>query len=152
MGARKTQISCFMITDYVIDANILMSIHISGNANYRPILGFYNFLLPEFSLVEIEKYREVIQQKTKMQEDDLARWTLFVFSEITILPNYILSQESLQKSNQLLNNIDIKDTSYVALSLQLDLILLTRDKPLSTGLRKKGFRKVLLFEDFLRSI
>ncbi|TAE59694.1 MAG: DNA-binding protein, partial [Bacteroidetes bacterium] len=41
--------------DFVIDANVLMSILISGKGGYRPILSFHNFILPEFALVEIEK-------------------------------------------------------------------------------------------------
>lgn len=138
--------------DFVIDANILMSILISGKASYRPILSYFHFILPEFVLIEIEKYKTVIFQKTKMQEDDLLQWTHFVFSNITILPYYIFSYESLNNANALLKTIDLKDTSYVALGMQLDLILLTRDKPLFTGLKKQGYRKVMLFEDFLKSV
>jgi len=87
-----------------------------------------------------------------MQNDELLRWSYFVFSKLTILPRYTLSQESIDKSVKLLENIDLKDTAYVALAMQLDLILLTRDKPLYEGLRKQGFRKVILFEDFLEKI
>jgi predicted nucleic acid-binding protein len=140
------------MTDYVIDANILMSMLISGNSSYKPILEFYNFYLPEFVLVEVEKYKSQLQFRTKMNTDEFFKWSILIFSKITVLPNYILSAESLEKSNLLLNDIDIKDTAYLALAIQLDLTLLTRDKPLSTGLRKKGFRRVILFDDFLRSI
>jgi len=87
-----------------------------------------------------------------MQNDELLRWSYFVFSKLTILPRYTLSQESIDKSVKLLENIDLKDTACVALAMQLDLILLTRDKPLYEGLRKQGFRKVILFEDFLEKI
>jgi predicted nucleic acid-binding protein len=45
----------------------------------------------------------------------------------------------------LLDKIDLKDAIYVALAMQLDLPLLTRDNPLYEGLRKQGFRKVMLF-------
>lgn len=138
--------------DFVIDANVLISILISGKASYRPILSYFHFILPEFALVEVEKYKPVIFQKTKLHEDELRMWTHFVFSNITILPYYIFLSESLDKANVLLKNIDLKDTSYVALGMQLDLILLTRDKPLFTGLKKQGYRKVMLFEDFLKSI
>jgi predicted nucleic acid-binding protein len=138
--------------DFVIDANILMSILISGRASYRPILVFHNFILPEFSLVEIEKYKEMILTKTKMSEQELIEWSYFVFSEITILPNYILKKEIVEKSEILLSDIDTKDIAYVALAMQLDLPLLTRDKPLYKGIRKKGFRKVVLFEDFLEML
>ena len=140
------------MTKYVIDANILMSMLISGNASYKPILEFYDFYLPEFVLVEIEKYKSQLLSRTKMNEDEFFKWSILVFSKITVLPNYILSLESLEKSNLLLNDIDIKDTAYLALAIQLDLPLLTRDKPISTGLKKKGFRRVTMFDDFLRSI
>lgn len=140
------------MTKYVIDANILMSMLISGNASYKPILEFYDFYLPEFVLVEIEKYKSQLLSRTKMNEDEFFKWSILVFSKITVLPNYILSLESLEKSNLLLNDIDIKDTVYLALAIQLDLPLLTRDKPLLTGLKKKGFRRVTMFDDFLRNI
>ena len=102
-----------MNSTFVIDANILMSILISGKASHKPLLNHYNFIAPEFVLVEIEKYSTTILQKTKMKDDTFWAWSLYVFSQVTILPNYLLSKESLQKSNQLLQNIDLKDTSYV---------------------------------------
>ena len=140
------------MTDYVIDANVLMSILISGKAAYRPVLNYFRFITPEFALVEIDKYSPLILQKSKMQEAELLQWTHFVFSRLTILPKYSLDRDCLAKANKLLENIDLKDASYVALAMQLDLILLTRDEPLITGLRKQGFRKAMRFEDFFRSI
>ncbi len=136
------------MTDFIMDANVL----ISGKASYRPILQRFHFIMPDFALAEVDKYKSVIFTKTKMQEDELRRWTHFVFSNITMLPYYIFTIESLDKANKLLQNIDLKDTSYVALGMQLDLVLLTRDKPLLTGLKKQGYRKVMAFEDFLDSI
>ncbi len=43
-----------------------MSILISGKAIYKPLLNYYNFILPDFALVEIDKYKETIFEKTKM--------------------------------------------------------------------------------------
>ncbi len=140
------------MTDFVIDSNILMSILLSGKSSYRTLLNHYNFILPDFALVEIDKYQSVLKSKTKMQEDEFLNWTYFVFSKLIILPHYVLSNESIVKSKKLLEKIDLKDTSYVALSMQLNLVLLTRDIPLYTGIRKQGFRKVVLFEDFLRTL
>ena len=138
--------------DFVIDANVLMSILISGKASYRPLLTYHNFILPDFVLVELEKYKSVLKSRTKMQGDEFLQWTYFVFSQLTILPQYVLHQESLEKSKQLLEKIDLKDSAYVALAMQLDLPLLTRDNPLYEGLRKQGFRRIVLFEDFLRTL
>jgi predicted nucleic acid-binding protein len=128
-----------------------MSILISGKAGYRPILTFNNFILPDFALIEVEKYRDTLKAKTKISETQFTEWTYFVFAQLTILPQYVLEQSILAKSEQLLEKIDLKDISYVALAMQLDVPLLTRNNPLYEGLRKQGFKKVMLLDDFLRT-
>jgi predicted nucleic acid-binding protein len=138
--------------DFVIDANVLMSMLISGRAGYRTILSFNNFILPDFALIEIEKYKDILRSKTKMSQNQFVEWTYFVFSNLTILPQYVLEQEIVEKSQTLLEKIDLKDITYVALAMQLDLPLLTRDNSLYEGLRKQGFRKVILSEDFLQTL
>lgn len=140
------------MTDFVIDANVLMSILISGKAGYKPILSFYSFILPDFALVEVEKYKDSLKGKTKKSKIEFTDWTYFVFANVTILPQYVLEKDILAKSEQLIEQIDIKDISYVALSMQLDLPLLTRDIPLYKGLRKNGFRNVMLFGNFLKTL
>lgn len=139
------------MTNFVVDANVLMSILISGKAGYRPILSFYNFIFPDFVLVEIDKYKDVLKHKTKMSETQFTEWSYFVFANLTILPQYVLEKNILEKSERLLKKIDLKDISYVALAMQLDLPLLTRDNPLYQGLRKQGFRKIIMFDYFLKS-
>lgn len=138
--------------DYVLDANVLMGILISGKADYRPLLAFFNFILPDFVMVELEKYSGVIKSKSNLNESELLQWTYFVFSQLTVLPRYALQHESLAKAEELLKYVDLKDIAYVGLSMQLDLPLLTRDKLLYHGLRKRGFRNVQMFEDFLKNM
>ncbi|MEM1122074.1 MAG: PIN domain-containing protein, partial [Bacteroidota bacterium] len=141
-----------LILDYVIDANILMGMLISGKSSYKTLLDYYNFILPDFALVEIDKYKATIYKKSKLSNYQLRTFAYQIFSKITFIPEFILTEEAKQKAVTLTSNIDIKDTAYVALALQLDLVLLSRDKPLVKGLKKKGFRKVQLFDEFLNSI
>jgi predicted nucleic acid-binding protein len=54
-----------------------------------------------------------------MQPDDFLDWTYFVFSNLIVLPRYILSEQCLAKTQKLLEKIDLKDTSYVALAMKL---------------------------------
>ena len=137
---------------FVVDANVLISILISGKASYKPILTFLDLFTPDFALEEIEKYKPVIFEKSRLNPDELRYFTFFMFNEITVAPNFVISDEALTKATELVSNIDIKDISYVALSIQLDIVLLTRDKKLVQGLKRKGFRKVMLFEEFLASL
>jgi predicted nucleic acid-binding protein len=64
----------------------------------------------------------------------------------------VISDEAILKAIELTKDIDIKDSSYIALAIELDCVLLTRDKPLIKGVKKKGFRKIMTFEGFLTSI
>ncbi len=124
---------------------------ISGKASYRPVLAFFDFYTTEFSFEEIEKYKPLIIEKSRLKGPELSNYAIMVYKQLSVMPNLVLSREAIDKARELTHDIDIKDISYVALSLEIDRILLTRDKILATGLRKKGFRKVMLFEDFLRS-
>lgn len=137
---------------YVIDANIIISMLISGKASYRPILTFFNFYTSEFSFEEIEKYRPLLFEKTKLDEEQFRRFALMVYKEISVVPNLIITKHSLSQAIELTSSIDIKDVSYVSLAIELNRPLLTRDKVLVNGLRKKGFKKIQLFDEFLRGL
>jgi predicted nucleic acid-binding protein len=137
--------------DFIIDANVLMSMLISGKAIYRTLLKECTFISSDFALIEIEKYNDVIQQKTRLDKDTFQEFSYFLFSNINFMPSYLIDNQVKTKAKLLVSDIDLKDVSYVALAIQLDITLLTRDKLLYEKLRKKGFRKVQLFDDFLRN-
>ena len=49
-------------------------------------------------------------------------------------------------------DIDEKDTPFLALSLELKLPLITRDKKLYNGLLEKGIKDVILFEEIFEKL
>ncbi len=136
--------------EYILDANLLMSFLISGKARHKNLVRLFRFRTPEFVLVEVKKYEQLILSKTKLSEEELRAYSLEIFQELTILPEYFLSEEHSLKAAQMLEKVDTKDAPYLALSLQLDVALVTKDKALHEGLRKQGYRKILLFDDFLK--
>lgn len=140
------------MVDYVIDTNVVMSMLISGKAHYRTILTFVKFYLPEFSLTELDEYKKVIFEKSKFTEIELKEFIYFVFSSISVIPGFALSKESIKLANNLCENIDIKDISFLALSIDMDLPLLTRDELLFNGLKRKGYKNIVLFKDFLNHL
>ena len=135
--------------DYVIDTNVVMGMLISGKAHYRTILTFVRFYLPEFSMTELDEYKHVIFEKSKFTKIELKEFIYFVFSSVSVIPGFVLSKESIKLANNLCENIDIKDISFLALSIDMDLPLLTRDEQLYNGLKRKGYKKIILFKDFL---
>jgi predicted nucleic acid-binding protein len=52
------------VQEFVVDANVLISVLISGKASYKLILSFLDLFTPDFALEEIEKYKPVIFERT----------------------------------------------------------------------------------------
>jgi len=138
--------------DFVVDANVLISIMISGKSSYKLILTFFNFYTPDFVFDEIEKYKSTILEKTRLNLQEFQKFTFFVFNKVSVIPSIVISNDAIEKALELTHDVDIKDLSYVALAIELDYVLLTRDKHLVKGVKKKGFRKIMTFEDFLTSV
>ena len=134
---------------YVLDANVVMSVLISGRSFYKTVLDDDDFIIPEFALAEIDKYHELITDKTRLSLDEHINFAYAVFTKLTVLPYYLIQPANTAKAVNLIGDIDPKDVSYLALAIQTDTVLLTRDLPVYVAARKKGFRKILLFDRFL---
>lgn len=74
-----------------------------------------------------------------------------LFSKITIVPRFLISNESIMKAFDLCKNIDKDDTLYLALSVELKLPLITRDKILKEKLINKGYSSIITFDDFIKT-
>ncbi len=138
--------------DYIIDTNILMSILISGKSSYKPIVMFNRFVTIDYIFKEIDEYKERIFDKSKLERNQLVEYTNQILSRITVLPRYVVSEVNIRKATDLTKDIDFNDVWFIALSLEYDLTLLTRDEKLFKGLTKKGFKKIMLFDQFLKML
>ena len=63
----------------------------------------------------------------------------------------VITLKSKQYAFDLCKDIDLKDITYLALSIELEMPLITWDELLFKGLRKKGYKNVILFSDFINS-
>ena len=135
--------------DFVLDANIIFSGLLSGKKFYYKVFENHTFYTPDFALQEIHNYQIEILKKTKLSKEQLQEFTLFVFSHLIVVPEFYISTSSREQAYELCKDIDVKDTIYVALSIELNFTLITRDKILHDKLKFKGFDKVILFDAFL---
>lgn len=135
---------------FVFDANILMAILIGGRAFHRVILETFDVITPDFALTEIDKYSPVIIQKTKLAWPEHSQFAQLIFANVSVIPRYLIETDSVKKATKLVGEVDSKDISYVALAIQTNTILVTRDKPIVEAARRRGFRRILLFDEFLR--
>lgn len=132
---------------YIIDANVLFSSLISGREFYLKFLADNQIFTSDFALDELQLHQAVVSQRTKLSPEQFEEYTLQAFSRVTIVPNLLISTQNYYQAFMLCRDIDPKDTAYVALSLQLNVTLLTRDKPLVEGLRNKDFTNVITLDE-----
>ena len=136
--------------DYILDTNVIMSILISGKSSYKPIVMFNRFVTIDYIFKEIEEYKETIFDRSKLERNQLVDYTNQILSKIPVLPRYVVREENIKMASELTKDIDFNDIWFIALSLEYDLTLLTRDVKLFNGLIKKGFKKIMLFDQFLK--
>lgn len=133
----------------VLDSNILFSCLMSGNKFYIDLLSQNHCFSPDFIFEEIKKYEMRILRKTKL-DLNFKEFCKEVFNHLVIIPKLAIEEENWVKAEELCNDVDEKDTAYVALSLELAIPLLTRDNKLYNGLKKKRFENIILLDRFLK--
>ena len=110
---------------------------------YEVLSCYYLYVL----YVEIFDKKEKIKKCSKLSEAELLDLLYLVLKKVNFINENQISTESWGKAKQLIDGIDVKDISFVALAVQIDAYLWTGDKPIYYGLKKKGFDKVISTDD-----
>lgn len=137
---------------YVIDANIIFTALISGKEVYTQLFTENKLYMPDFALTEIQYYQDLILQKTKVNPTNFRKFVLSLFTNVTIVPNFLISTESYYKAFMLCKDIDEKDTTYIALAIEFDITLVTKDEVLAKGLKEKGFMNVITLRELFERL
>ena len=90
-------------------------------------------------MVEIFKHKERILKKSKASEDEVYEILYKTLHKITFINEETISLGNFIEAHKLCGDIDEKDTPFVALTLELEGELWTKDDVLKRGLIKKGF-------------
>ena len=104
----------------VIDTNVLMSCLIADSQTRKIIAtSGFEFYVPDYVFSEITKHKDLIKGKTGLDENDLEELLENMFSFIHIIPAEEY-QESYEEAKDIMREIDITDTPFLALALSID--------------------------------
>lgn len=135
----------------VVDTNILISTLIKSNGRIGTILLKELREIETFSCyylyIEIFDKKEKIKKYSKLEEIDLLELLYLVIKRVEFVNEDQISKEAWDKAKELTQGVDVKDISFVALTINMKAKLWTGDKKLYNGLRRKGFNDVLSTED-----
>jgi len=95
--------------------------------------------MPFCAKLQLFKYKDKIQEKSSLDEDEILELLHSLLSKIKIFNEETVTDESLQKAYDLCKDIDEKDTPFVAITIELSGLLWTKDSKLKDGLISKGF-------------
>jgi predicted nucleic acid-binding protein len=127
----------------VVDTNIIFSALLRENNGYANTLivntDNHDFHAVYFTLVELFKHKERINQYSKLSPDDILEVLYELLKHIHITNDDLISISAWKQSIQLTHDVDIKDAPNIALTIELGGQLWTNDKALKDGLRAKGF-------------
>jgi len=125
----------------VIDTNLIFSALVPKASQIREILFESNmiFYSPNILISEIYKHKEKLLKSSKLTESEFYLYFNGIIERIKFIPTDFISTESRQKAYDLCHDIDVKDTPFIALSIELSIPLWTGDKKLKDGLKQKGF-------------
>jgi predicted nucleic acid-binding protein len=125
----------------VVDTNRVFSALIPKASAIRdtlldPRLKFY---APDFLLSELHLHHQKLLKSSKLTETELRFYLNGIMGRIEFVPTDFISTASRQQAYDLCKDIDVKDTPFIALCIEMDLPLWTGDLKLKSGLRSKGF-------------
>lgn len=131
----------------VVDTNIVISAIINDKGKIGELLLNkpidIHFLSPDFLLEELSIHTEKILNITGYNEFEFQQIKLLVTSNIKFVDARKIKKENWENSYHMLADIDEKDTSFLALNLEIDGFLWTGDKKLIKGLHNKNYDKVV---------
>ena len=115
----------------VIDTNIVFSAIIKPG-RIREILfrSYLDIYAPEELVMELEILEPKILRHTKLSPAEIKIVKETLFSHIVTIVSRKVYLESAKKAYRLLENVDPKDTPFVALAMHLNVPLWTGDKDL----------------------
>ena len=125
----------------VVDTNLIFSALIPKASKIRDILFESNisFFAPNFLITEIYKHKDKLIINSNLDESEFYLFFNGIIEKIQFIPIDFITFDSRQQAYDLCKDIDIKDTPFIALSIDLQIPLWTGDKKLKEGLRLKGF-------------
>ena len=127
----------------VVDTNIVFSaIHTANSLTRQTLLSLPNqFVSCNFLFIEIFRHKERIFKNSRADDEAIYDYLEKVLSRIHFFNEELISTESYFAAYHLCKDVDLKDIPFVALAIDLNALLWTRDIVLTDALRLKGFNQ-----------
>ncbi|MBS1680921.1 MAG: hypothetical protein JST48_04345 [Bacteroidetes bacterium] len=131
----------------IVDANIVFSGILHTKSNIADLLinshELIEFVAPDFLRLEIRSHHLKLSALSKLSIEQVMDAEFHVCKDIKFISEEQISIETWISAYELVQDIDEKDTGYIAYSKQFNSKIWSGDKKLISGLKKKGFENFI---------
>jgi predicted nucleic acid-binding protein len=131
----------------VVDTNIVFSAILNTNSLIAHVIlhpkSQLHFYSTDLLLIEIYEHREKLMRISGFTDNVLNKTIAIISSKIRFIDANLIPSSVLVSTQDLLNEIDIDDTEFVALTSHLHGRFWSGDKVLQNGLKQKGWNKFI---------
>lgn len=114
----------------VIDSNVLFSALIKDALTRKLILEYEDeFLFPQYIFEEMQKHKELLLKKSKMNEEEFSELLNIILRKVIIIPTTHLKAKE-KEAKELAKDIDPDDALFFATALTHNAIIWSDDKAL----------------------
>ena len=140
----------------VVDTNIVFSAILNTNSLIARVIlqpkSRFHFYSTDLLSQEIQKHKSKLKQFSGLSDSELTTSILLITSKIRFIDATLIPTEILLKAEDLLKDIDIDDSEFVALTNQIRGKLWSGDKVLQNGLKQKGWSKFISTQELYQII
>lgn len=135
----------------VIDANIVFSAILNTNGKIGDLLinskKYFDFIAPDFLRIEIRKHYPKLMKISGLSLEQVQEVEFHVYKDIKFISEEQISTSAWVFAYNLTQDVDPKDTPYIAYSKHFKCKIWSGDKALIAGLDKKGFKNFFSTDD-----
>jgi predicted nucleic acid-binding protein len=138
----------------IVDANIAFSAILNTNGKIGDLLinsqKYFEFIAPNFLRTEIRKHHGKLSKISGLTLEKIRETEYQIYQDITFISEEQIKSSTWISAAKLVDDIDPKDTPYVAFSKHFKCKIWSGDKVLIKGLAKKGFTNFVTTDDLFR--
>lgn len=113
--------------EIVLDTNILISSLLKDGLTRKIIfLSPFEMYTLEYSKFEMEAHRVELLRKSKLDEESFNYLSKIIFSKVNLVPLEDI-EAFREKAEEIMRNIDLDDTPFLALAMSLDCPIWSND-------------------------
>jgi predicted nucleic acid-binding protein len=139
---------------FIVDANIVFSGILNTNSKIGDLLinstKYFTFIAPDFLRNEIREHYPKLMKISSLLIEQIQEAEFQLYKDIVFISEEQIKISHWISAENLVADIDPKDTHYIAFSKHFHCKIWSGDKALIKGLERKGFINFITTEELFR--